>query len=96
MVDFTDVTQVKSLASEHQSITAALDALDAGGQIAAVTILPPSPDEQTPVPLQSVTVQSIEDQSQIIEAVKAALEARLEELTHEISNLGVSGATSNR
>ena len=99
MVDLTDIPQATALVNEKQSITVALDNLERGGRIVAMTIAPPQPEPQEgqpPMPLTPmmgamVPTQSIEYPAQMITSIKAALSARRDAITKELAEMGVTG-----
>lgn len=101
MVDWADIPQATALANEKQSITVALDSLERGGRIIAMTIAPPQPErpEQPegqppmlpPVIGTTVQTQSIEYPQEVITAIEAALIARQDEIAQQLSDVGVSG-----
>lgn len=102
MVDLADIPQATALANEKQSITTALDNLEQGGRIVAMTIAPPQPERpeqpegQPPMPLPlvmgtTVPTQAIDYPPEVTTAIEAALIARLDEIAQQLSDVGVSG-----
>lgn len=96
MVDLANVTQAMVLKGELQSISVALDNLEKGGRIIAMSIAPPVPEQPeggTPITPSGVEVSttSIEYPPQMVTSIKQALTARQAEIAKELSGMGITG-----
>jgi hypothetical protein len=97
MVAINDLNRVTTLYAEIGQIERAIDLLDNDGVITAVTISPPPVNPGLPmlpstmrVPVMIGTT-AIETPAQIIQALRTALQTRLDHLAAEMSQLGVTG-----
>lgn len=89
MVDVANITRAQGLVGEHQSIVAALERLDEGGRIVAMSIA-----DAADAPVMTwVTVPTsfIEYPPQMVTSIKSALSARRDAIQSELAKLGITG-----
>ena len=91
MVDFAHLSDATALMNEITNIGTALDNFDAGGRIIAMTISGPQTGD-TPNPTTSIAIPTafIDYPPQMVDAIRAALDARRDEITQQLSDLGVT------
>lgn len=102
-MNLNDIQRVNVLSNEKLSIQAALGMLGSGGRITAMTVSGGQYEGQRPGPVPGmppimggggpVTVPSsyIEYPAQMITAITAALQTRLQQINQELAQMGVTG-----
>lgn len=100
-MQFADIDRVNQLSQEKLSIQAALGMLESGGKISAMTVSGGTYEGPMPGPMPgmpgmtgmpvTVQTQNIDYPPQMTEAIKTALQPRLQQLTEELAQLGVTG-----
>lgn len=95
MVDIARFQSAAVLVDEYKALGIALDNLERGGRIVAMSIAGPVPElpegapEPPPDPGATVPTRSIDYPPQMVTAIRAALEQRRGEIAQELTDLGV-------
>ena len=91
MVDRSNLSEVNDLYTELTVIEQAFRNLDAGGTIVNVTIGGGPPDEMPYNPWVSVPTTYMTYPPQMVDAIKAAMTARRQQLESKLAELGLTG-----
>ena len=102
MVAYTDISKVSSLCEEQARIANGIAALDAGGTVSSFTVsappyVPPAPGEPMSMPppmmmMMMSSIPTIAPPAELMAAARSAMLARHNEITAELTTLGVSEA----
>jgi len=93
MVALSDLQRANQLASEKRSLLMAIESFDHGGVILSMTVGPRPPDDApfSPRPMGlPVPTETLDYPPQMIEQIKAKFNARLHEIEHELTGLGIT------
>jgi hypothetical protein len=105
VTDYSDIPQVNQLYIEQQQVETAISLIDNGGTLTAFTISPPPPpppyDPMNPVPpspmMMDVRITNIGTVApETLTALRAQLVERDNEITAELTSLGVTTTPPSR
>lgn len=90
MVDISDFPRINSLITESNNIIRAIDNIDDGGIITSMVIAPRPDQDGTAIPASVVTTY-MRAPSAMYQAIRELLLRRQEDISDELSDLGVRG-----
>lgn len=108
MTDYSDMPQASTLYTEQQQVRLAMDYLASGGSITSMTVNQPPPPPfvigvpmpapvPSPAPMPMVTIALVLPNPQsLVDQAMAALQARDDEITQQLADLGVTNPPSRR
>ena len=98
MTQYTDLPQVQALYDESQRVTLAIEQLDAGADVAALTIGPPPATGPDPAPASGNVTIILPSPSppDIVAQAKNWLRQREKDIARELEALGVTALPPER